>query len=97
MLGALAQERKIAAIDFFGHQGLDVSAEREALPFEEGAVAPKGFGRWKASVRKAVLSATGRESTDQAFVCCWNGDWVVYAGVHGPSVFDPKLKASPIG
>jgi hypothetical protein len=97
-LSVAAQERKVAAIDFFGHQGVDVEAIRRALPIHEGDIAPKdGFETWREAVQKAVLSVSGRESTDEAFVCCWDGNWVVYIGLRGATLVDPKFKSAPVG
>jgi hypothetical protein len=94
------QQKKISAIDFFGHQGLDAPAVRRALPFTEGDPMPPSadYQAWKATIRKIVKEVTGSESTDQTFVCCnEQGDWAIYIGLRGASTMERRLKPEPIG
>src|SRR5215216_6283784 len=98
---ALSQDESltIGAIDFFGHDGLNVNLIRAALPLREGdqlSRASKGImvGR----LRKAIKQATGREPSDIATVCCDNrGRLIIYICLRGESVRQTLYNPSPRG
>lgn len=76
---------RVAAIEFFGHKGVDTAVIRAALPFHEGDELAEGEGA-KARVREAVVRSIGKEATDIAGVCCAsNGGLLVYIGIPGGS------------
>lgn len=95
---AVAQTKSLAAIDFFGSDGIDVDAVRRALPIHVNDPFPStGPAAWKSAVRDAVRSVTGRDPTDVAFVCCWDGNWMAYIGLPGSSSTPPVRKSAPAG
>lgn len=82
----LATDR-IAYIEFFGYEGLDVRAVRKALPFREGdAVQPEKLEATQQQARSTVRHIIGRDATDVATICCTVGHrWVVFIGLPGAS------------
>lgn len=94
ILGAacgLAKNR-IAYIEFFGYQGIDVEAVRKQLPLHDGDPMTPGA---TAVARAAVKRITGSDATDIAPVCCINdGDTVIFIGLPGKSsrsfAFNPR-------
>jgi hypothetical protein len=92
---SLCARNKIAHIDFFGYQGIDVDAVRKALPFREGDKVTKDV---KEQVQAAVKSVTGREATDVAKVCCTgDSDYAVFIGLPGKSRKVFTFSPAPIG
>lgn len=86
---------RIALIEFFGYQGLDVEAVRSGLPAREG-------GRYsdaaKRQVREAVKGLIGRDATDVQGVCCdERGDRTLFIGLPGESSRVFRLNANPAG
>jgi hypothetical protein len=87
----LAATDRIAYIEFFGYQGIDVRTIRKALPFREGdAFIPQAMEQARATVRRIL----GRDATDVATICCTaSRDWAVFIGLLGastrPFAFDP--------
>jgi hypothetical protein len=80
---SLCARDRIAPIEFFGNQGIDVDAVRKALPFHEGDRLNKAV---KDRARSAVKRVTGRDATDVAIVCCTDSvDSVLFIGVPGES------------
>jgi hypothetical protein len=74
---------RIAYIEFFGYQGIDVEAVRKELPFHEGDAVPHDL---QAVARMAVRRTTGKEATNVASVCCVrDGDTAVFIGLAGAS------------
>jgi hypothetical protein len=74
---------RIAYIEFFGYQGIDVEALRKALPFHEGDEVPRDL---QAVARMVVKRTTGKEATNVAPICCLNdGDTAVFIGLAGTS------------
>ncbi|HEY1238933.1 MAG TPA: hypothetical protein VGF16_00190 [Bryobacteraceae bacterium] len=75
--GISARDR-IAYIEFFGYQGIDVTAVRNALPLHDG----DNFSRdLEIQARAAVKQVTGHEITDFAAICCTgDSDRVVSSG-----------------
>lgn len=96
---ASAAERRVGRIEFFGHEGVDERAVRNALPFREGdSVADAPEAEWKSEVRRAVRETTGKEVTDVAAVCCdANGAFMVYIGIAGASYRAAPLRQAPGG
>jgi hypothetical protein len=86
--GASAQPEptQVGIIDFFGYKGIDLVRVRAALPLREGdTIIWSGSGESKAAIRAGVRNAIGRDSTDESFVCCEDGKWLVYVGLPGAS------------
>jgi hypothetical protein len=85
LIGAATSSAKdrIAYIEFFGYQGIDVEAVRKELPFHDGDPTAPAM----ATVARAVVKrVTGKDATDVAFVCCINdGDTVMFIGLGGTS------------
>lgn len=74
---------RIAHIEFFGYQGIDVDAVRVALPFREGDEVAQNL---KEQARAAVKRVTGHDATDVTGVCCTgDGDAVIFIGLPGAS------------
>jgi hypothetical protein len=92
---ASAARDKIALIEFFGYQGLDVDAIRKALPVHEGGWYEDKDER---AVRDAIKSIAGREPTDIASVCCEaHGSSILFIGLPGKSTREFRLDAKPTG
>jgi hypothetical protein len=86
--GAYAQPEptQVGVIDFFGYKGIDLARVRTALPLRVGdTIALPGSDESKAAIRAGVRKAIGRDSTDESFVCCEGGKWLVYVGLPGAS------------
>ena len=100
-----AQERRIGRIAFFGHDGVDVVAIRDSLPFREGDIVPVGDSdadasnpavRWKESIGQAVNRVLGRFPTDVASPCCDEaGQVLIYIGLPGKSVHPVRYNQAP--
>jgi hypothetical protein len=92
--GLFAEDR-IAFIKFFGYQGIDVQAVRQALPFHEGdALRPE----IKDETRSTVQRITGRSATDVDIVCCaGKGDSTVFIGLPGASSHPIQFDPAPQG
>ncbi len=90
----LARDR-IAYIEFFGYEGIDVRAVRQALPFREGdAFQPETIEQARSAVRRII----GREATNVATVCCTpSRDWVVFIGLPGASTRPFAFSSAPSG
>jgi HEAT repeats len=90
----LATDR-IAYIEFFGYEGIDVHAVRNALPFREGgAFDPQALEQ----VRSAVRRILGRDATDVAPICCTAGrGWAVFIGLPGASTRPFAFDSPPSG
>src|SRR6266568_4078873 len=80
----LAARDRIAAIDFYGAKGIDVEAVRRALPAHEGdPFVPRASKR---AFHQAIITATGRDATEVAAICCDpNGDTYIFIGLRGQS------------
>lgn len=91
----LPARNRIAYVEFFGYQGVDLDAVRKALPFHEGdAVSSK----IKEQARAAVRAVAGRDATDVTSVCCTgDGDSVIFIGLPGASSQAFTLYAAPKG
>jgi hypothetical protein len=88
---------RVAAIEFFGHKGLDTAAIRAALPFREGDEWPQEAGVQQ-RVRAVVLQSTGKEPTDVARVCCTaDGGLLVFIGIPGESYQAFAYSPAPTG
>ncbi len=82
---------RIAYIEFFGYQGIDVRAVRHTLPFREGDAFRPAI---QEQARSAVSRVIGKDATDVATICCAaNRGMVVFIGLPGasthPLIFDP--------
>lgn len=97
-----AQEMHIGKIAFFGQEGIDVAAIRNALPIHEGGAYPTANAdrdAWRQSVRDAVTKAIGNAPTDVEVLCCDAGNIVnLYIGLPGRSshavLYNPAPKGS---
>ncbi len=93
--GLAAARDRIALIEFFGHEGLDVEAIRKALPVHEGDRYSDGTKR---RVREAVRRVSGRDATDVQGICCdEHGDRVLFIGLSGRSSREFHLNPKPAG
>jgi hypothetical protein len=92
---AAAARDRIALIEFFGYQGLDVDVIRAGSPVREGA---SYSDTAKCQVREAVRSVTGRDATDVQGVCCdAHGDFTLFVGLPGESSRVFRLNPNPAG
>jgi hypothetical protein len=92
-LTAAARDR-IAQIEFFGYQGIDIEAIRNSLPVHEGDALARGTS---AVVRAAIKRITGRDPTDVASICCINdSDSVIFIGLAGKSSRPFALNRRPV-
>lgn len=89
----------IGAIDFYGHEGLNVDLTRAALPLREGdQLSRRSKERMVRRVKKAIRKATGREVSDVTPVCCDDGGrLIIYIGLRGKSVDQTLYNPSPRG
>lgn len=98
---ASAQTMHIGRIAFFGQEGIDVAAIRNALPIHEGIAYPTGSAdrdAWKQSVRDAVTKAIGKGPTDVEVLCCDAGNIVnLYIGLPGRSSHAVRYNPAPKG
>jgi hypothetical protein len=94
-LGLFAQGR-IAFIKFFGYQGIDLQAIRQALPFREGdALRPEEIAD---KARSTVQRITGRSATDINAVCCvGRGNSTIFIGLPGASSHSLPFDPAPQG
>lgn len=91
----LVARNRIAEVEFFGYQGVDVEAVRKALPIKQGDPFQPDTGQ---QIRDAVKRVTGRDATDVANVCCdKQGDTFVYIGLAGESSRTFALNPLPAG
>jgi hypothetical protein len=93
-------QKKLFSIDFFGGDGLDIAAVRNALPLQAGDVfpPPTALPGLKTQTREAVRKATGTTATDVAAVCCSSdGHWMLFVGLAGASQAPVPLRARPAG
>jgi hypothetical protein len=98
--GAYAQPEptQVGVIDFFGYKGIDLARVRTALPLRVGdTIALPGSDESKAAIRAGVRKAIGRDSTDESFVCCEDGKWLVYVGLPGASSKPVAYNPVPTG
>jgi hypothetical protein len=93
--------RPLAAVDFFGYEGLDVAAIRAALPFQPGDSFPPAkvhSDQLKTQLAAAIKRVIGREPTDVAFICCdAKQDYLVYIGLPGKSYEALAFNPAPTG
>jgi len=98
---ASAQEMHIGTISFFGQEGVDVTAIRNALPIHEGSAYPTANAdrdTWKQSVRDAVTKAIEKAPTDIQVPCCDQGNILsLYIGLPGKSSHPVAYNPSPTG
>jgi hypothetical protein len=86
---------RIALIEFFGYQGLDVEAVRKALPVHEGG---EYSDKDEAGVREAVKQVTGAGPTEVGLVCCdGQGAQFLFIGLPGKSTRTFRLLDRPTG
>jgi len=92
---ALSARDRIAYIEFFGYQGIDLDAVRNALPFHGG---DKLSSDLEGQARAAVKRVTGRDITGFNVVCCADdGDSVVFVGLPGASSHVFRFNPPPQG
>lgn len=95
LASALCARDRIASIDFFGCEGVDVAAVRKALPFREG---DKGGVSRERQARAAVRRVTGRDATNVSGICCvGDGDFAVFIGLPGASSRPLSYHPAPLG
>jgi hypothetical protein len=98
---ASAQEMHIGTISFFGREGLDVAAIRNALPINEGSAYPTANAErdaWKQSLRVAVTKAIDKAPTDIQMLCCNQDDIMsLYIGLPGKSSHPVAYNPAPTG
>lgn len=96
---AQPEPTQVGVIDFFGYKGIDLARVRAALPLREGDRITDwpGSDEAKAAIRAAVRKAIGRDSTDESFVCCEDGKWLVYIGLPGASSTPVAYNPTPRG
>jgi hypothetical protein len=92
---ALAGDR-IGDIEFFGYKDLDIASIRKALPVHES---DEYSDRTKAQIRQSIVSATGKEPTDIAAICCdEKGNRLLFIALSGASnkgfSFNPQPKGN---
>jgi hypothetical protein len=91
----LGARDRIGYIEFFGYQGVDVDAVRQALPFRAGGKISENI---EEQARAAVKRFTGRDATDVAQICCTSkGDYAVFIGLPGQSSRTFALNPAPQG
>jgi hypothetical protein len=92
-LTAASARDRIAQIEFFGYQGVDIEAIRNSLPVHEGDALVRGTST---VVRAAIKRITGSDPTDVAPVCCiGDGDTVIFIGLAGKSSRPIALNSRP--
>ena len=85
----------VGGIEFFGCQGMDVAAIRQALAVRSGDAYT---AETKDLVSRAVLKATGKPPTDIAAVCCdAEGRRLLFIGLAGATSKPLKLNPVPSG
>lgn len=86
---------RIAYIEFFGYEGINVRAVRQALPFREGdTFKPQAQEQARSTVRRLI----GKDATDVATICCiGRKDWAVFIGLPGASTRPFALDNPPSG
>jgi hypothetical protein len=88
---------RVAAIEFFGHKGVNTALIRAALPFHEGDEVSEGEEA-KERVREAVVRATGKPATDVNGVCCTSdGGVLLFIGIPGGSYKPFSYDPAPTG
>ena len=103
----VAQDREIGRVSFFGADGFDVKAIRDALPIREGDRVPldtleADATQRAAGWRRAISNAVGRiahvEPTGVDIVCCdERGRLLVYVGLPGASIRPVRYNPPPGG
>jgi hypothetical protein len=97
---ASAQEMHIGTISFFGQEGVDITAIRNALPIHEGSAYPTANAdrdAWK-PVRDAVMKAIEKAPTDIQALCCNQGNILsLYIGLPGKSSHPVAYNPAPTG
>ena len=92
--GLFAEDR-IAFVKFFGYQGIDVQAVRQALPFHEGDALRPEIAE---EARSTVQRITGRSATGVNTVCCvGKGDSTIFIGLPGASSHPLQFDPAPQG
>lgn len=93
------QSFTIAAVDFYGSDGLDTKLIRAALPLREGdQFSPDSKDEFVGRVKEAVKRATGREPSDVAPVCCdAGGRVIIYIGLRSESARQTLYNLPPRG
>jgi hypothetical protein len=97
MLAAAAfaqpEHLRIGEIEFFGYAGLDLNAERAALPVHEGGQVSEDQMRGVIDRIKQAVRATGVEA-----VCCdGEGGLMIYIALPGQSAKDVPYNPAPQG
>ena len=89
----------VGAIDFFGHDGRDVTQIRSALPLKPGdKLSRDSKERVVREIREAVKRVTGREPTDVATFCCnERGQLTTYIGLRPNPVSKAPYNPAPRG
>lgn len=95
LAGSAAAADHVAYIDFFGYEGIDVAALRQALPVHAGDVFNEAAQR---QIRQAVRRTARVEVTEVAGVCCDpHGATWVFVGLPGKTWREIKLNPMPDG
>lgn len=91
--GAQTERLKVGIIDFYGYQGLDLSAVRAALPVHEGdQVSEDQMENLIERIKQ------GARASDVNTVCCDSqGGLMIYIGLHGRSAKDVPYGPAPAG
>lgn len=78
---------RVAEIDFFGYQGIDLNQIRPAIPVRVGdEFSPTAKDEVKSRIMQAVQKVTGSPPTDVATICCdTEGRSIIYVGLPGKS------------
>ncbi len=94
------REKRLGAIDFFGHKGLNTEAIRAGLPVREGELFPgnRSPEDWVALITADVRKVIGQRLTDVQAVCCDDrGNYILYLGMPGASFARVEYLAAPRG
>ena len=86
---------RIASIDFYGYDGIDLPAVRAALPVVAGAELADDTAD---KISAAIKRATGLDATEVAAVCCdQHGATYLFIGLPGKSTREFRLNPKPTG
>lgn len=93
------QAFQIGTIDFFGGQDMNTAALLTKIPVRVGqAVNVEEMDALQASIRSAILAATGKAATDVAVMCCDQpGRLQLYIGLQGSSYRASSYAGAPKG
>lgn len=93
------QAFQVGTIDFFGGQGMDTAALLPKLPVRVGQpVKMEQVEQLQPAISAAVLTATGKATTDVNVVCCDQpGKVQLYVGLQGGSYRAASYAAAPTG